>query len=97
MNLKTVRVLGRPFRITQVEKGGMSEDSLGACAEDDQEISIRKGLKLETEQDTLLHEVFHAIDHLMGTKCSERQIASLATGLIAVLKDNPELLKYLGK
>ena len=97
MNIKSVRVLGKPFTIRLVDKTGVSEDNLGACAEDEQEISVRKNLPLETEQDTILHEVLHAIDHSMDTKCSEKQIAGLATGLLSVLKDNPEFLKYLSK
>lgn len=94
--MKDVRVLGKPFCIKLVEKSAVAED-LGACSQDEQEILIRKGLPLATEQDTVLHEVFHAIDHSMGTKLSEKQIGGMATGFLAVLKDNPEFLKYLAK
>lgn len=96
MNLKSVRVLGKSYLLKQVEKSAVADD-LGACSSDEQEILIRKGLPLATEQDTTLHEVMHAVDHAMGTKLTERQIGGMATGLLAVFKDNPEFMKYLSK
>jgi hypothetical protein len=43
----------------------------------------------------LLHEVCHAVDDAMDCKMKETQVKKLATGLLAVLKDNPQLAAYL--
>lgn len=50
-------------------------------------------------KDTVLHEVMHAIRHTQGREyggeVEEDYVRSLATGLIAVFKDNPEFAKWL--
>lgn len=47
------------------------------------------------QQDTLLHEFIHAIDDAMVLGLTEEQTRAAATGLLAVLRDNPEFTKYL--
>lgn len=68
---------------------------MGECDNDKQLILIRDGQPLESEQDTLLHEVLHAVDEAMGLKMKEAQVKGCATGLLAVLKDNPRFATYL--
>ena len=73
----------------------LPEGLLGECDSDKQVITILDQQPLETEQDTLLHEVLHAVDDAMGLKMKEAQVKGAATGLLAVLKDNPRLAAYL--
>lgn len=88
-----IRILGKRFTVTY---GGPMEDGLvGECDSDALRISIRDNQPLESEQDTLLHEVLHAVDEAMGLKMKEAQVKGAATGLLAVLKDNPALAAYL--
>ena len=56
--------------------------------------------------DTLLHEVLHAVvatQNLNGhppfdeDKVEERMVATLATGLVQVIRDNPELVVMLAR
>lgn len=50
--------------------------------------------------DTILHEILHAIFYKMyvGKGDDEEAVVSkLATGLVTVMKDNPELFKALQK
>jgi hypothetical protein len=47
------------------------------------------------DRETLLHEVVHVIDHLIGTGLKERQVQGLSHYLLTVLRDNPALVEYL--
>ena len=89
-----LKILGKRFSVGYVTDA-MSEDLNGECDTDKQLISIRDGQPLESEQDTLLHEVIHAIDEAMTINMKEAQVKGSATGLLAVLKDNPALSTYL--
>jgi hypothetical protein len=91
-----LKILGKPFTIKWLT-AEMSPDLLGECDSDGQEITVRDGQPLEQEQDTLLHEVCHAVDEAMDAKMKETQVKKLATGLLAVLKDNPSFVAYLKK
>jgi hypothetical protein len=89
-----VKILGKPFQIKWLTEG-LDNALVGECDSDRQAISIRDGQPLEQEQDTLLHEVIHAIDEAMGLKLREAQVKGCATGLLAVLKDNPRFAAFL--
>ena len=86
-----IRILGKAFKVTNV----VPDDLNGECDTDTQTISIRDGQPLESEQDTMLHEVIHAIDEAMDVKMKETQVKKMATALLAVLKDNPSFCAYL--
>lgn len=61
-------------------------------------ILVHPGQTLRNEQDTVLHEVMHAVLRQQGrpyTAAEERYVTALATGLLGVLHDNPALAKYL--
>jgi hypothetical protein len=89
-----IKILGKPFQI-QWLKEGLDADLVGECDTDNQVIRVREGQPLETEQDTLLHELLHAVDEAVDSKLKESQVKRLATGLLAVLKENPNLVAYL--
>lgn len=94
MRPEKIKILGKVFKVVS---GPLSEDLNGECDSDNQTIAIRDGQPLESEQDTLLHEVLHAVDDAMGLKMKEAQVKGAATGLLAVLKDNPRFTSYLRK
>ena len=54
-----------------------------------------QGQPLATEQDTVLHEVLHVVEEYAGLDVAEEVVEKFATGLLAVLKDNPALASYL--
>lgn len=58
-------------------------------------VRLRNGQQLAFEADTLLHELLHAIDDAMQLGLKERQVHCVATGIIALFKDNPAFLEYL--
>ena len=93
--LKSVRVIGKTYGISFTSSGPLAEDELGELDPALQKITIKKGQPLETEQDTILHEIVHAIDNELNLDMKEKQVRGLATGILAVLKDNPRLSSYL--
>jgi hypothetical protein len=92
--MKSLRILGKTFEILWVDE--VAEDAIGMCETHRQRIAMMNGLPLDTERDTLLHEVIHAIDETMGTGLTEQQVVALASGLLAVFNDNQkEITEYL--
>lgn len=52
----------------------------------------------QADLDTLIHEIFHAIFFTYGIEeddNEERTVAALGTAWVQVLRDNPELRKYI--
>lgn len=86
-----IKILGKAFAVN----ANVPEALNGECDTDKQTISIRDGQPLESEQDTVLHEVVHAIDEAMDIKMKETQVKKLATGFLAVIKENPSFVSYL--
>ena len=76
---------------------------LGATDNEDTTIYIKRCQSPSSKRDTLLHEVLHALIWLSGynhsTRLSfekeERLVRSLAPWILAALRDNPELVRYL--
>jgi len=91
----SVVILGRVYNIDQ--KDFIDGDLLGQCDSDALKITIKKNQPEILEADTLLHEILHAIDDAMQTKMKERQVHCTATGIIALLRDNPDFVKYMFK
>ena len=100
---KTIKILGKVYQVSFVPAGteGLEADDCGLCDSEKLQISVKDGQPFHNEQDTLLHECLHAITHQMDIekflgKHEEKIVRTLATGLLAVIKDNPSsLLTYL--
>lgn len=91
----SVRVLGRVYNIVPCTDG----DNFGVCNNITGVISALVEQDEFSYRDTILHETMHAILHQQGQRSSykleESFVRPLATGLITVLQDNPELAKWL--
>lgn len=100
---RTLKVLGKRIRCYLVTPGHKKlkdgprdkEPGIGRYEENSLEIYVARGQVLDQEQDTHLHELFHLIDDLLEIGLSEEQVVKLTTGLLALMKDNPALLRYL--
>jgi hypothetical protein len=91
-----VRVLGKQIDYRWVEKIEHEGEELNGLADyDNQDVQIREGLPLETEQEKVLHETLHIIECAMEMDLEDEVIARFANGLLAVLKDNPRFVTYL--
>ena len=93
MRPASIRIIGKKFTVSY--PASVDGELVGECDTDKQMITVLDGQPLESEQDTLLHEVLHAIDEMVDAKLKESQVKRLATGLLAVLKDNPKLVSYI--
>lgn len=89
-----LKIIGREYKVEYNEElNGL----YGRCDERNQLISITPNQLPAIEVDTVLHEVVHAVSDMMNLQMKERQVYCITTGLIAVMKDNPELLDYLNR
>jgi hypothetical protein len=87
-----VDVLGKPYTIEVVKKKG---SDYGECFCDQCHIEVASYQCDHQKRDTLLHEVMHAVDHEMDCDMKEEQIRRMATGLLAVLRQNPAFVAFL--
>lgn len=101
-----VKVGAHTYRISYVETKGACS---GLCHTHAKTIHIRQGLEGRYLAETLLHEVMHAIWYEWGITNSEMPeplyrasvateesaINGLANGLMAVMRDNPPLRRFI--
>lgn len=98
-------MLGKRVEIRYVPAGddalkdGPNDDApgVGLSRSDKQFIAVEDGQPLASEQDTVLHETIHIVEDYMGIELTEAAVTKLATGLLAVFKDNPGYVSYLRK
>lgn len=90
--LPRLSILGRDVI---VEKVADMPKEFGEADSDTNTIRIREGQQLLMEADTLLHESLHLIDTYMQLNLSERQIYCIAVAIIALIRDNVDVLPYL--
>ena len=96
-----VRILGKVHQVEYLPVGHADlkadgDDTFaGRIDHDAQRIIIEDGQTLASEQDTLLHEVMHGVERAMDLDVQETVVHRFATGLLAVLKDNPTFVRYL--
>ena len=91
-----MRIIGKTFDIDwpdEIEDEG--EKLNGFSDPDAQKISVVGTLPLNTQQDRLLHEIMHCVEASFDLDLEDTVIERLATGLLAVLKDNPAFIAYL--
>lgn len=95
---RSVRILGREFRLRWRLPRSMP-DAFGECYREAGRIDLARGQKPLEETDTVLHEVMHAILYAQGRPdggdTEEQYVRALSSGLVVVLRENPELVAYL--
>jgi hypothetical protein len=77
------------------EDGADDDRDSGECDFSGCEIRVDPTEAEPMQRDTLLHEVIHAVEDAMGLKVTEHRVALLATGLLQVLRHNPNFVAYL--
>lgn len=71
-------------------------DLLGLIDYAENEVSVLKKMPLRGKLATLVHEGVHGILHVAGhDDHDENHICALGYGLVAFIKDNPELIKLI--
>lgn len=86
-----LRIIGKDIDV--VYDAVMNE--LGLAEHSEQRIKIKSGQQKHIEADTLLHETIHIIDEAFQLELEERQVYCMAVALMALFKDNPQLLSYI--
>lgn len=73
------------------------DECFGRCLPSEYRIAVRTKMKLGQEQDTVWHECHHAfVTGLAIEHPSEEEFVSYLTPIsLRVLKENPELMRYL--
>lgn len=66
------------------------------------EIRIIEAPQASETIDTLIHEILHCVVRAMDVDFKDKQeeedaVIKISTGLVTVLKDNPDVLKYVYK
>lgn len=86
----TLKIGGHIYTIEQVERVDTTpgENNCGDCELQNSRIRIKKGMPQSQKEETLLHEILHALD----TEMPEKQVNNLGFKLYQVLADN-NLLK----
>jgi hypothetical protein len=93
MNIpESLDVLGKKYHILLAER---ETGDYGECTPSLCKIEVASYQCEDQRRDTLLHETLHAIDHEMHCSMSEPQIRRMATGVLAVLRQNPQLAAFL--
>lgn len=95
-----VSVIGKRFTVhcegaNSTPSSPLDRNDMGACMVNSLKIYIKEGYPLPTQQDTLLHEVIHAIDESLYLGMTEQQVSNMATVLLDTLRRNPHLTAYL--
>lgn len=78
-------------------------DAWGYCDYDNQEIVIKKNATKERKRNIVLHEIMHAVFEsvhasprsMRADEIEEYYVVHSAPILVDVLRDNPNLVKYL--
>jgi hypothetical protein len=95
---RSLKVNGRDIQI-RLRSPSRLPDALGLFHSMKSLIELRKGQEDQELRDTLLHEVLHALLHTQGREyggdIEEMYVRAIASGLIGVFQDNPELLQWL--
>ena len=71
--------------------------AVGFCDPEIQTIGVAGSQPGDSMHDTFLHEVFHAIAHVMDlkeTESEENYVRRLATGLCTVWNQNPKAFRW---
>lgn len=88
----TVTICGQPFALETAELG---ENEAGRTHVLHQRFLIADNQAPLQERDTVLHEIIHAVGQMTGHEVKEGAAAAIGTGLLAVLRGNPELVAWL--
>jgi hypothetical protein len=86
-------IIGRDVCVIMTDD--LPDGQLGECDDIKGVIKVKTGTPLPVEADTLLHECVHAVDERFQLKLSERQVYCITVGIMALLKDNESLLRYI--
>lgn len=94
---KKIRAFGRTLHVVY-KPGLLDEEENPLCGQwklDELTIEADPTQHSINLQDTLLHELVHAISDLTDLELTERQVLVLSTSLLGILLDNPKFARFI--
>lgn len=92
---KTIKILSKEHRVKPFPPSSAPDNRFGQYSEKTGEIHYDAVQDKDQLKDTILHEVLHGVDFAGQIGLKEKQVAAFATLLLAVFRENPELVKWL--
>jgi hypothetical protein len=86
-DVQSLTIFGKPYQVKYVDKIN-DGDQFGELDTGTGLISVLNTSTKQMQEETLLHEIIHAIDEDMGIGLNEKQVQRLSVSLYAVLKEN---------
>ena len=93
--IKSIEVLGTDVKIVELEKVLLGENIFGQYRPVSGEIAIYPGLCAHQQGHTCMHEIVEALAWQLDSTLPHDQLSALASGLHAVLRANPGLVKAI--
>lgn len=92
-----IKINWRTYKILKKDTVRGGDNYIGTALQGLGEIEIKKDQEHGTERVTLLHEIFHCILYFAGNELQKNEdfMEMLSNNVYQVLKDNPELVRYL--
>jgi hypothetical protein len=87
-----IKFMSQQWQIRDSNPGELPEDTMGLCDPRTNTIIIDRDLPKDVWQQTLAHELVHLIEITLNQCLTEQQVDTIATGLVHLLKENPQLL-----
>lgn len=85
--MQSLTIFGKPYQVQYVDNIN-DGDQFGEINTGTGIISVLNTSSAQMQEETLLHEIIHAIDEDMGIGLNEKQVQRLSVSLYAVLKEN---------
>lgn len=94
--IKDLKLLGKTVSVEFVDAiPNAPQGAVGLNNCNTLRILLLKDQADDSMKDTMLHEIIHMLDYEYQLGLKERHVHCLASGLYAVLKDNPQVTKWL--
>lgn len=96
----TMRLCGHDVPVNFTDPGNWCDKGMGRCNSLRGEIELATSLTDVTRPATFLHEMIHLILDFHGhggVSCQEPVVDALSCGLLAWMKDNPELVDQISR
>lgn len=91
----TVRILGFAFTVTEEDSKHFTGTHDGSIEYGPQVITVAADVQGDRAREVLVHEVLHGVANATDIELTEHQVTALSRGLYAVVRDNPDLVRYL--
>ncbi len=89
---KTVNILGKRYTIALEEP---KDGDYGECNYRHTTLKVSPKQSPDSQADTLLHEILHAVAEELQYAMHEKQVRLTATALVSVMRANRGLVAYL--